>query len=98
MKNWEALSRQKWGCVMCAPASVGLSCRPQDASEAHAPPFGMTLPPEIFASDEPKSHGLLTEFRAAVQRLRPALISTAADVPVTTDMKHLRKVFSEISR
>jgi hypothetical protein len=97
-ESWEALSRRKWECVLCAPASVGLSCRLQNASATHAPPFGIALPPEIFAPDETRSQGLLAEFHAAIQRLQPALITTAADVPVTTDMKYLRKVFSEITR
>ena len=97
LKNWDTVLSQPWDCVLCGPASV-LSRRPEGASATHLIARGLTLPLDIFGSDKPGAEDLLSDLSKAVAQSRPAIITTAGDVPFTADLKHLTKVLGEITR
>jgi uroporphyrinogen-III decarboxylase len=97
-KNWETICRQPWECVVCAPASVAsLRTREETAENAKSLP-GMALRPEIFLSETPSREAAIANCRSVLAQSRPAVITTAGDVPFATEMKHLKKVLEEIVR
>ncbi|HYL85314.1 MAG TPA: uroporphyrinogen decarboxylase family protein [Candidatus Angelobacter sp.] len=97
-RNWETIRRQPWECVICAPASVAsLRTRKETAENAESL-SGMALPPEIFLAETPSRETAIANCRSVLAQSRPAVITTAGDVPFATDMKHLKKVFEEIVR
>lgn len=96
-KNWDTIVSQPWDCVLCGPASV-LSRRPEGASPTQLIPPGLALPLDIFRPDKAGAEDLLSILNRAVAQLKPSIITTVDDVPFTTDLKHLRRIFGEIAR
>lgn len=97
LKNWDTVLSQPLDCVLCGPASE-LSRRPEGASATPLIPRGLTLPLNVFGPDKTGAEDLLSGLSREVAQSRPAIITTACDVPLTTDLKHLRKVLGEIAR
>jgi uroporphyrinogen-III decarboxylase len=86
--NRETIVQQHWDCVVC-PAV--------DAAQQDWPAgFGAALPLEAF---EPGDSGNAV-FDECVRRMisgsRPAVVTTAGDVPATADMERLKKAWENV--
>jgi hypothetical protein len=97
-ENWKLIERQHWNCVKCVPADVISSGQKGGLPPSDDGLFGLALPLDVFrpegASDESSSR----DNQSRMMELRPSIVTTAGDVPVTTDMKHLIKVFEGVPR
>jgi uroporphyrinogen-III decarboxylase len=90
--NSEVVSRQPWDCVVC-PVLDGIgSDRSGGFAELGSARLGIALPPQAFEPGEAGGSGFVESIRRAVSELRPAIVTTAGDLPVTADMERLKKV------
>lgn len=100
-ENREFIFQRPWDAVLCLPLDA-FTARAGEASPiAASSPLSLALPLEAFhASDSAQSPegDLRDSLRQAVTNARPAILTTAGDVPASTDMKHLLKVLGEIPR
>ncbi len=97
-ENWKLIFRQHWDCVACAPADVLVS-RPSDGLPATAGvPFGIALPLEAFQPTAEYDNSSSQDIQTWISDLGPSIITTAGDVPVATDIKHLTKVLEVVPR
>ncbi|MGD0957622.1 MAG: uroporphyrinogen decarboxylase family protein [Candidatus Acidiferrales bacterium] len=92
----EAIARQPWDCVVC-PVLDGPA--PYTAAFSNLGParFGVALPPKLF--DAGKSSA--ADFEDALRRvsdLRPAVVTTAGDVPAAADVERLNKLWENVRR
>jgi hypothetical protein len=88
----------RWDCVLC-PSLAGISSQASEAaSKWSSAALGLALPLETFQLDDSALQVSSDSFRGIVTALRPAILTTAGDVPATTDMKRLAKVLEEIPR
>jgi hypothetical protein len=97
-ENWDLIFRQRWDCVKCAPADVIASRRREGLAATDGSPFGIALPLDAFRPEGAYDKSCSQNIQTWMSDLRPSVVTTAVDVPVTTDMKHLIKIFEGIPR
>jgi hypothetical protein len=96
--NSVAILQRRWDCVLC-PSLHGIP--PQlatVASEWNSATLGLALPLETFQLEDSAPQDSSDGLRSMVAALRPAILTTAGDVPVMTDMKRLDKVLEKVPR
>jgi len=90
--------RQHWDCVKCAPADV-MALRQREVSRATGDiPLCIALPLEVFPAEQALGKSAFLDIQTWISDLRPGIVTTVGDVPITTDRKHLIKVFEEVRR
>jgi len=97
-ENWDLIFRRPWDCVKCAPADVIASRRREGLPTTDGAPFGIALPLDEFRTEGASGMSAFQDIQTWISDVRPSIVTTAGDVPVTTDMKHLIKVFKEVPR
>jgi Uroporphyrinogen decarboxylase (URO-D) len=97
-ENWDLIFRQPWDCVKCAPADVIASRRRGGLATTDGAPFGIALPLDEFRAEGASGMSAFQDIQTWISDVRPSIVTTAGDVPVTTDMKHLIKVFTAVPR
>jgi len=96
--NSAAILQCSLGCVVC-PSFQGTPAQLAEASsELNSATVGMALPLETFQLDDSALQVSSDSFRSMVTALRPAILTTAGDVPAMTDMKRLDQVLETIPR
>jgi hypothetical protein len=96
--NCGVMLERRWDCVLC-PSLHGIPSQlTNGASEWNSTRFGLALPLEAFQMEESALQVSSECLRSLVAALRPALLTTANDVPAMTDMKRLDKVLEKIPR
>jgi len=92
--NRDAIIQQQWDCVVC-PVVDG---RPGSSmlSELGPSRFGVALPPEEFAPGESGFADFDESIRRIVSDLRPAIVTTAGDVPATANIERLNKLWENV--
>lgn len=96
MANRDAIVREPWDCVVCSvldgkPGSTILS-------ELGPLRFGVALSPDAFAPNGPGSADLDESVRQIVSDLRPAVVTTAGDLPAAVDIERLNKLWENVRR
>ena len=61
-------------------------------------PLCMALPLEAFRTEQARGKPAFLDIPTWISDLRPGIVTTVGDVPITTDMKHLIKVFEGVRR
>jgi hypothetical protein len=97
-KNWDAIFRRQWDCVVSLPMEVLRSEGGAGAKKTNGASLGISLPLEAFGSGGSVGHDLGQILQPMISELRPALVTTEGDVSAATDMKILSKVFGEVTR
>ncbi len=97
-EDWGLIDRQHWDCIQCAPAEVITARRWEGLPATEDTPVGIALPLEAFRPNGKCDKLPVDDIQTWISNLRPSIITTAGDVPVTTDMKHLIKVFEGVPR
>lgn len=97
-ENGAAISQQTWDCILCPT----LPAEP-NASFLHALiennlPLGIAIPTAALSSGESSAENLCQSLHTIINDVRPTLITTATDVPATTDIKQLSDLWGEIHR
>ena len=96
--NSDVILQRSWDCLLC-PALKGIPSQALGAvPERRSAAMGIALPLEIFQLDDPGLEACRGSLRQMVSELRPAILTTAGDVPAQTDMKRLIKVLEEVPR
>jgi hypothetical protein len=97
--NRELIYTRKWDCVLCPALNASAS----SAAEIAPPPgranIGIALPAVAFqpsATSAPEN--LAQSLHTIMVELRPVLVTTANDVPASTDIKLLAKIGEAIRR
>jgi hypothetical protein len=98
LRNWEVIFQRQWDCVVCLPVEAVASHRRTETNATTAVTRGISLPLEVFRADGPGGEDFRQNLQPIISELRPAILTTAGDVPVATDMKHLIKVFEVVPR
>lgn len=97
-ENWEMIFQRQWDCVVCLPTEVMASQRGTESLRKACVTHGISLPLKLFQADALDGENLRQNHQSILSELRPAIITTAGDVPAATDMKHLVKVLEGIPR
>jgi hypothetical protein len=96
--NSSEILQRRWDCVLC-PSLHGIPSQlAATASEWNSATLGLALPLESFQLDDSAIRVSGDSLRSMVAALRPAILTTAGDVPAMTDMKRLDKVLGKIPR
>ncbi len=94
--NASVISERQWDCLLFPPldeSSAELSGKiPAGAA------FAAGLPLAAFEMDDAALDSFRASFRRTVSDLRPAILTTAGDIPPATDMKRMLKVLEAIPR
>jgi hypothetical protein len=96
--NSALIQQRRWDCVLC-PSLHGIPPQLANASsEWNSATLGLALPPQTFQLEDSALQDLSNSFRRMVTSMRPAILTTAGDVPAMTDMKRLDKALEKVSR
>jgi hypothetical protein len=95
---WDMIFQKQWECVVSVPLETVASRHREGFLKNSDAMLGVALPLEAFIADESGGDDILDTLRPISSDLRPAVITTAGDIPDTTDMKRLAKVLGEVSR
>jgi hypothetical protein len=97
-ENRIIIFQRQWDCVLCS----ALDALPAGPSEEppgwESAPRAIALPLEAFQAADTSDTGLHESLGHAMAAFRPAILTTAGDVPPGTDMTRLLKVLGEIPR
>jgi hypothetical protein len=88
--NVELILQQQLDAIVCIPATaeaIGAAGKIASAS------LGIAIPAALLEADDTPEGAY-----AEISNLKPALLTTDGDVPVTTDLKRLMRTFDSISR
>jgi hypothetical protein len=88
-ENVEAIFQQSWDAILCS-ASQEFVTRAQGRDENFV--FGVSVPLEVLEASD--SIGART---SELSSMKPALLTTDGDVPMTIDLKRLMTVFDSVS-
>ena len=91
-ENCDVILQQQWDCVVSLPLEIVASRRSTGTLKTNPPALGIALPLEAFQQAGPGGEDLHQILQPLISELRPAIITTAGDVPATTDMKRLVEV------
>ena len=97
-EDWSLIDGQQWDCIRCAPAEVISSRQKEGSPPTDDGPFGIALPLDVFQLNSAYDKVAVQDIQTWISDLRPGIITTAGDLPITTDMKQLLKVFEGIPR
>jgi hypothetical protein len=98
LENWGVIFQREWDCVVCLPAEVLASEQRTETLRTRGVTLGISLPLELFRTDGSGGEDVRQDLQPMIAELRPPIITTAGDVPVATDMKHLIKVLEGVPR
>ena len=91
-ENEQVILRQNWDCILCPT----LAASAFTASEMIPPPEfanrGMALSLEALQPDASVAEKSSELLHAYILKSRPAIVTTAGDVPATTDIKFLARI------
>jgi hypothetical protein len=96
--NRDVIFRQDWDCVVCPVLDAMLAEGAAGFPEPRGPRFGVALGPETFLTGESGSTEIDRSVERAVSELRPAIITTTADVAGAADVERLNKLWENVRR
>jgi Uroporphyrinogen decarboxylase (URO-D) len=96
VENEQVIFRQNWDCILCPtlPASAFTASEMIPSSEFAN--RGMALSLEALQPDASTAENFLELLHAFILKSRPAIVTTAGDVPVTTDIKFLARIWEAV--
>jgi hypothetical protein len=95
-RNMQVILQQDWDCVLC-PALRSISAMPSENGLKGDAKLGIALPLEAFQPGAAGSDDLCRSMRRVIEEARPAILTTAGDLPSTVDVKRLGDIFGEVS-
>jgi hypothetical protein len=96
--NSDVIFQQHWDCLLCPALEISSANMAGRFPESRTATLGIGLPLEAFQPEESGSKDLDPFLRHAISEWRPALLTTAGDLPATIDRKCLIKTLDNISR
>jgi hypothetical protein len=98
LENWDAIIRRQWDCVVSLPVEALVQKRSAGPLDTNGAMLGIALSLETFRATGSDGEALRQVLSTMISELRPAILTTAGDVPVKTDMKQLIKVLEGVPR
>jgi hypothetical protein len=98
LENWDVIFQRQWDCVVCLPVEAMASQRRTGTLRKTGVTLGISLPLEVFRPEGVGGEELRQDLQSMISELRPAIITTAGDLPAATDMKRLIMVLGEVPR
>lgn len=95
-RNAPVILRQDWDCVVC-PSLPSISAIPLEDELRRNAKLGIALPLETFQPVAAGGEDLCRSMRRAIEDVRPAIVTTAGDLPSTVDVKRLGDIFGAVS-
>ena len=83
---------QNLDCVVCPEWSEGLPRILQELPKPAPANLGIAIPASVIAESSLNFEKFAEEFRRLIPSLRPAVVTTAGDVPATADLRNLNKL------
>jgi uroporphyrinogen-III decarboxylase len=90
-ENSEVILQQPWNCLVCPTLDV-TSSRATQIFRSGDMIVGIALPLEVLQPDKTSDEDLDRFLHHTMSELRPAILTTAGDVPAGTDLKRLKRV------
>lgn len=97
-ENSDVIFQQDWDCVVCPALKELPSSSSVRFRALRAVALGVALPLEAFQPDESGGEDLHRFVCQIISELRPAVLTTAGDVPAMTDLKRMMKVWEHVWR
>jgi len=95
--NSEVLLRMARDCVVCPALDAVRSLSAEKRGDIKGAKLGVGLPAATFQQEQHSDASFDQSLGQVIRALRPALVTTAEDVPPTTDLKRLAAI-SEVVR
>jgi hypothetical protein len=92
VQNKQVIFQQNWDCVICPALAASAFSAWEIVPSTGFANLGIALGPEAFQPEASTAETLLELFHAFIRKSRPAIVTTAGDVPVATDLKFLARV------
>jgi uroporphyrinogen-III decarboxylase len=92
-ENSEVILQQHWDCVVCPTMEFPPATEVSQSGDVLR---GVALPPETLLPEKAGDREVDTVLDYVMSELRPAIVTTAGDVPVGTDMKRLMRISERI--
>jgi hypothetical protein len=93
----EVILQLAQGCVVCLPLEAVQSIPAEKYSGMRSAKLGIGLPAAAFQPDQPSDPSFASRLAQLISDVRPAIVTTASDVPAPADLKRLAAI-SEIVR
>jgi hypothetical protein len=97
-ENRNLIFQRQWDSILCPALDALPAGHPEAIPGWSTSPRALALPLGIFHAEQTSDAWLPASLREAIPALRPAILTTAGDVPAGADMKRLSRVFGEIPR
>jgi hypothetical protein len=97
-ESWELIYGKNWDCIHCVAAEVIVSRQTRGLAATYGTPHGIALPLNAFRSEGADDGSPSPDIQELMSDCRPSIVTTAGEVPVTTEMKHLIKAFEGVPR
>lgn len=94
----KVIFERSWDGMLCPALDVHPTRRWEKPAGWVDAPRALALPLKIFQVEDTNEPGLHESLHRAIHALRPAILTTAGDLPAGTDMKRLLKVLGEVPR
>jgi hypothetical protein len=97
--NREVIHARNWDCILCPSLPGSISSVMEIAPPPNRANIGIALPSATFQPGAaPGAENFTQSLHTIMMELRPVLVTTAGDVPASTDIKLLAKVGEAIRR
>jgi hypothetical protein len=97
--NREVLFARNWDCILCPALNASAASAAEIASPPDRANIGIALPTAPFQPAASfRAENFADSLHTIMMELRPVLVTTAGDVPASTDVKLLAKVGEAIRR
>jgi hypothetical protein len=94
-ENSEAIFQQNWDCLICPTVDV-TELRSTPDLQSSAVLRGIALPPESLLTEKTGDRDVDGILDYVMSEWRPAIVTTAGDVPVDTDMKRFTRIAERV--
>ena len=97
LEFWQKI-RDELDAVVCLPASASSWRSSLESVDAGRSAVGVALPVEALETGRAGSDEAIAKAREMIAQIRPCVITTDDDGPLTTDLSHLKRVLGEVCR
>lgn len=87
-----------WNCAICTDLQAQLSPASRGIVAWGTTPRGVALPLELFQTEGPAGEERYPPFKDFLSEMRPAIVTTAGDVPAGTALKQVLKLLENVPR
>jgi Uroporphyrinogen decarboxylase (URO-D) len=95
-ENDQVIRRQNWDCILCPTLAASAFTASEMITSSEFANRGIALSLEALQPEASAAEKFLELLHAFILKSRPAIVTTAGDVPGTTDVKFLARVWEAV--